>query len=152
MPLRELIHSKYFSVNRAANPLTEKTWGRDWYVQGIVTTKWRNISLVSRGSEEVGELLATNIARTARSQLDGRHLLLREYLQTWTTLIYLLNMPINNPVIEDELPAGNNPKTKVLARILGECAVRLCKFWPYFRPKSVIFHTCFQTWPISRSL
>ena len=52
------------------NPLTEKTWGRD------SDYKMTEQSLVSRGSEEVGELLATNIARTARRQLDGRHLLL----------------------------------------------------------------------------
>ena len=42
----------------------------------------------------LGELLAKNIARTARIQLDGRHLLFGEYLQNWTTL-YLLNFQIN---------------------------------------------------------
>ena len=30
--------------------------------------------------EEIGELLAKNIERTARRQLDGRHLLFGEYL------------------------------------------------------------------------
>ena len=45
-------------------------------------------------SEELSELLAKNIARTARRQLDGQHLLFGEYLQNWTTL-YLLNLPIN---------------------------------------------------------
>ena len=32
--------------------------------------------------EEIGELLAKNTARTVRRQLDGRHLLFGEYLQT----------------------------------------------------------------------
>ena len=40
--------------------------------------------------EEVGKLLAKNIARTTRRQLAGRNLLFGEYLQNWTTL-YLLN-------------------------------------------------------------
>ena len=31
--------------------------------------------------EEIGELLAKKIARTARIQLDGRHVLFGEYLQ-----------------------------------------------------------------------
>ena len=37
--------------------------------------------------EEIGELLAKIIARTARRQLDGRHLLFGEHLQYWTTLM-----------------------------------------------------------------
>ena len=44
--------------------------------------------------EKIGELLAKNITRTARRQLDRWHLLFGEYLHTWTTL-YLLNLPIN---------------------------------------------------------
>ena len=28
------------------------------------------------------------------------------------------------------------------------CAARFSKSWSYFRPKNVIFHTCFQTWPL----
>ena len=44
--------------------------------------------------EEIGELLAKNIARTARRHFDGRHLLFGEYLQFLTTL-YLLNLSIN---------------------------------------------------------
>ena len=50
--------------------------------------------------QEIGEILVKNIARTRR-QLEGRHLLFREYLQSWTTL-YLLNLSING-TIEDEL-------------------------------------------------
>ena len=45
----------------------------------VGSTKWRNIALVSRGRN--GETTAKNIARTARIQLDGRHLLFGEYLQ-----------------------------------------------------------------------
>ena len=41
--------------------------------------------------EEIGELLTKN---TARRQHYGRHLLIGEYLQNWTTL-YPLNLPIN---------------------------------------------------------
>ena len=29
-------------------------------------------------------------------------------------------------------------------------AARFSKSWPYFRPKNVIFHTRFQTWPLGR--
>ena len=29
------------------------------------------------------------------------------------------------------------------------CAARFSKSWPYFRPKNVIFHTCFQTRPLT---
>ena len=49
--------------------LTKKTWGRGWVVLAV-STKWRNIPLVSR-----------NIARTARRQLDAQHLLSGKYLQ-----------------------------------------------------------------------
>ena len=28
------------------------------------------------------------------------------------------------------------------------CAAQVSKFWPYFRPKNVVFHTHFQTWPL----
>ena len=28
------------------------------------------------------------------------------------------------------------------------CAARFSKSWPYFRPKNVIFHTHFETWPL----
>ena len=31
------------------------------------------------------------------------------------------------------------------------CAARFSKSWPYFRPKNVIFHTRFLTWPLSRN-
>ena len=40
-----------------------------------------------------GELSSTNIAKIARRQLEGRHLLFGVYLQTWTAL-YLLSVPI----------------------------------------------------------
>ena len=42
----------------------------------VVNTKWWNVSLLS---QEVGKLLAKNIERTARRQLDGGHLLFGEY-------------------------------------------------------------------------
>ena len=64
-----------------------------------MNTKWWNVSLLSQ--EEVGKLLAKNIERTARRQLDGGHLLFGEYLQNWTTL-YLLNL-LKNMHYEDEL-------------------------------------------------
>ena len=44
--------------------------------------------------EEMGKLLAKNIARKARIKLDGRHPLLGEYLQDSKTL-YFLNLLIN---------------------------------------------------------
>ena len=60
-------------------PLTEKTWERGWVVL-VVRTKWRNC----RGTFHSFhlEMLSKNIARTARKQLDGQHLLLGVYLQT----------------------------------------------------------------------
>ena len=53
-------------------PLTGKTWRRGWVVL-VVWTKWRN----NRGTfySFYGEILSKNIARTARRQLDGQHLL-----------------------------------------------------------------------------
>ena len=45
----------------------------------VVSTKWQNISLVCK--EEISKLLAKDIARTVRIQLDGRHLPFGEYLQ-----------------------------------------------------------------------
>ena len=44
-------------------------------------------SLVSRVKLqlELGEIMAKNIAKTARRQLGGRHLLFGEYLRSWTT-------------------------------------------------------------------
>ena len=53
-------------------PLTKKTWGRDWIVL-VVRTKWRNCW--GKFYSFHGEILFKNIARTARRQLDG-HLLL----------------------------------------------------------------------------
>ena len=47
-------------------PLTVKTWGRGWVVF-VVKTKIADTSLVS--------IMAKNIAKTARRQLGGRHLL-----------------------------------------------------------------------------
>ena len=68
-------------------PLTEKTWVRDWVVF-VVKTKMADTSLVSRGELqlEVGEIMAKNIAKTARIPLGGRHLLFGEYLLSWTNL------------------------------------------------------------------
>ena len=66
-----------------------------------MSTKWQNISLVSLAKEEIGELLAKNREGTARRQLDRRHLLFGEGLQT------VLNNPLsinlaNKQAIEDE--------------------------------------------------
>ena len=36
----------------------------------------------------------------------------------------------------------------VLLGILGGSDARFFKYWPYFGPKNVIFHTCFQTLPL----
>ena len=34
---------------------------------------------------------------------------------------------------------------------LWGCQARFPLSWPYFRPKNVIFHTCFETWPLGRN-
>ena len=70
--------------------LTEKTWGRGWVIL-VIRTKWRNC----RGtfSSFHCEILSKNIARTARRQLAGQHLLFGVYLQTWADL-NLLNFAI----------------------------------------------------------
>ena len=44
---------------------------------------------------ELGKIIAKNMARTARRQLGGRHLLFGEYLPSWTNL--------NVQYIKDEL-------------------------------------------------
>ena len=70
-------------------PLTEKTWGPGWVVF-LVKTKMADTSLVSMQELELqlglGEIMAKNIAKTARRQLGGRHLLYGEYLRSWTDL------------------------------------------------------------------
>ena len=53
--------------------LTEKTWG----LVALVNSE----TFHSIHRKEIGELLAKNMARTARRQLDGRHLLFGQYLQ-----------------------------------------------------------------------
>ena len=66
-------------------PLTEKTLRRGWVVFEV-----------SNGGTLYsfhGKLLSKNITRTARRQLDRRHLLFGVYLQNWTAL-YLLNFLI----------------------------------------------------------
>ena len=66
--------------------LTDKTWGLVALINGETFHSFHR--------EVIGELLAKNMARTARRKLDGRHLLFGQYLQNWTTL-YLLNLTIN---------------------------------------------------------
>ena len=46
--------------------------------------KWRTFHLFQE--QELGEKMAKNMARTARRQLKGRHLLFGEYLRSWTNL------------------------------------------------------------------
>ena len=46
--------------------------------------KWRSFHLFQ--AKELGEKIAKNMARTARRQLEGRHLLFGEYLRSWTNL------------------------------------------------------------------
>ena len=76
--------------SQVIEPLTERTWGRGWVVL-LVRTKWRNCRRTFYSFH--GEILSKNIARTARRQLDGQHLLFGVYLQTWADL-NLLNFPI----------------------------------------------------------
>ena len=64
-------------------PLTEKTWGRGWFVF-VAKQKWRTFH--SFQEYQLGEKIAKNMVRTARRQLEGRHLLSGEYLRSWTNL------------------------------------------------------------------
>ena len=48
-------------------------------VELVVETKMADISLFSG---ELGEIKAKNMARTVKRQLEGRHLLFGEYLQS----------------------------------------------------------------------
>ena len=86
----EPMTSKVQPKLQTIEPLTEKTWGRGWVVL-IERTKW--LTFGETPCSFHGEILSKIIPRTARRQLDGRHLLFRVYLQTWTDL-YLLNLPI----------------------------------------------------------
>ena len=78
---------KKCSLLQVNAPLTEKTWGRDKVVF-VVKTKMANTSLVARVRTrlELGEIMTKNMAKTARRQLGGRHLLFGEYLRSWTNL------------------------------------------------------------------
>ena len=76
------------SLLQVKAPLTEKTWGRRWAVF-VVKAKMADTSLVLRVRTTAGtkgEIMAKNIAKTARIQLGGRHLLFEEYLRSWTNL------------------------------------------------------------------
>ena len=57
-------------------PLSEKTWGRAKSCFGCENKQWRTFH--SFQEKELGEIIAKNIARTARTQLEGRHLLFGE--------------------------------------------------------------------------
>ena len=105
----ELILVKSEAKLQIIEPLIEKTWGRGWIVL-VIRTKMVDFSLVSPARNRQN-ILAKNIARTARSKLEGQNLLFGEYLRSWTTL-YLLNLPINGTV-EDE--HKNNGGKNVLA-------------------------------------
>ena len=48
--------------------------------------KMVDISLVSRVRTRRNIIIAKNMARTARTQLEGPHMLWGEYLRSWTTL------------------------------------------------------------------
>ena len=55
----------------------------------VAKTKMADTPLVSRvrtTAGTIGEIMAKNIAKTARRQLGGRHLLFGEYLSSWTNL------------------------------------------------------------------
>ena len=51
---------------------------------GCELEKWRTFH--SFQEFELGEKIAKNMERTARRQLEGRHLLFGEYFRSWTTL------------------------------------------------------------------
>ena len=76
----------YWTVNREDLGTRLNCFGSEYKTADHLTRFTKKI--------ELGELLAKNMTRTARRQLDGRLLLFGEYLQNWTTL-YLLNLPIN---------------------------------------------------------
>ena len=46
--------------------------------------------------------------------------------------------------------ANRKKKKKLVSNTMGGggCAARFSLSWPYFRPKHVIFHTRFKTWPL----
>ena len=53
----------------------------------VVKTKMGDTPLQEQELQlELGEIIAKNIARTARRQLGGRRLLFGEYLRSWTNL------------------------------------------------------------------
>ena len=84
-----IIHSKYFFVS-------------DWLQNGGTFPSFQK-------EEVISELLAKNIARTARRQLDGRHLLFGEYLQTWETLLLYFMPKVKHDfqVSNQEISFGN---------------------------------------------
>ena len=50
---------------------------------GCENKKWQTFHLFQE--YELGEIIAKNMARTAGTQLEGRHLLFGEYLRSCTT-------------------------------------------------------------------
>ena len=45
-----------------------------------------------------------------------------------------------------------DPPLRLLGILGGGCATQFSKSWPYFIPKNIIFHTCFQISPLKSTL
>ena len=67
---------KNTAFSQVKAPLTEKTWGRGWVV--LVVNLKNGGHFTRFKSKKLGEKITKNMARTARRQLEGRHLLFGE--------------------------------------------------------------------------
>ena len=57
----------------------------------------------------------------------------------------------NNPDGSAYQPKKGSSRGSTPGNSWWGCAARFSKSWPYFRPKNIIFHTYFQTWPLGRN-
>ena len=83
-------------VNRAAKlpvywTVNWEDLGTSWSCFGSEYTMAEHFTRFTKKNRRT--VLAKNITKTTRRQLDGPHLLFGEYLQNWTTL-FLRNLPI----------------------------------------------------------
>ena len=82
----------------------------------------------------------TNNLPVCSDTLQQHHLENTKWYQNWRNQLTLC-MIKNRKIWHLHAPG------EVLPKSLGGCAARFSKPWPYFRPKYMIFHTPFQTWP-----
>ena len=103
----------------------------------------------------IANLLSGGIVDQLRSEGPKKLFLRppRSYLRVWTPtppppIIWRSGSPLLLILLWDSYPRKTLCSDARLWNCPWGCAARFSKSRPYFRPKDVIFHTCFQTRPL----